>query len=173
MNERNGEEARAKKLEEMAEELGELFEAGELDFEELQQRLGELFTPGEATWLVHFVELPFELELPDVGEFTPWMGVVVDAQTEEMIFADMTPGEPEDEEMGLFLITAMTILDTAPGSIDVLDETIAEALRAPAAPLGIEIAIPHDEVPDLRQAMQDFANGLSKEEMMKALTEEE
>ena len=173
MNDRSADESRDRKLEAAMEDFEAMFDAGEIDFEEIRQRLDEIVVASDDTWLIHFVELPFTLDLPEIGEFTPWMGVILDRETDDMIFADMAEAEPDAEDIGLFLVTGMTMLATAPASIEVIDDAVGEALAPPADALGMTLSRPEEDLPMLREAMEEFANGLSRDEIMRALEGDE
>lgn len=173
MNNGYADESRDRKLQEVVEDFEAMFDAGEVDFEEIRQRLGEIIVVGKGTWLVHFVELPFTLDLPEIGEFTPWMGVIIDRATDDMIYADMVDTEPDVDDIGLFLVSGITMLATAPASIEVLDDAVGEAISGPADALGMTISTPEEDLPMLCEAMDEFANGLSRDEIMRALEGED
>ena len=173
MNDQNQERPHEERLEALVTELDAMLAAGELDSEVIAERFNELFVPSEDIWFVHFMEVPFRMSLPDTGEFQPWVGVIIDAVSGDMIFAHTSIEKPDDEAIAMFLLANMIELGTAPAAVDIIDEEIGNALVNLTGLLGIDLGIPEEDLPNIREAMDEFVGQISEEDMRVALSEDE
>lgn len=174
MDNQNTERETDDRLELLVRELDDMLAAGELDPEAVGDRFDALFTPSEDLWFIHFTEVPLRMSLPGTGEFSPWIGVIIDAETGDIIFAHTTDREPEPEEIAVFLLAHMVEEGAAPAAIDVINDRVGQSLNGVATLLGIDLGVPEEQdFVALEEAMAEFTTQISEEDMRMALSQQD